>query len=39
LTIVLEVIIDHAADILEGTGSDLDRLSEEIFGTHTNAAP
>jgi magnesium transporter len=37
LTTVLEVIIDHAADILEGTGSDLDRLSEEIFGTHTNA--
>ena len=34
LITVLEVIIDHAADILEGAANDLDRLSEEIFGTH-----
>jgi magnesium transporter len=34
LIAILEVIIDHVADVLEGVGEDLDRLSEEIFG-HT----
>jgi magnesium transporter len=34
LIAVLEVIVDHAADILEGAGTDLDHLSEQIFGTH-----
>jgi magnesium transporter len=34
LVAILEVIVDHAADLLEGTGSDLDCLSEEIFGTN-----
>jgi magnesium transporter len=34
LIAILEVIIDHSADHLEGSGSDLDRLSEEIFGTN-----
>lgn len=36
LVAILEVIVDHAADVLEGVGSDLDCLSEEIF--ETNAA-
>ncbi|MCI0420730.1 MAG: magnesium transporter CorA, partial [Acidobacteria bacterium] len=36
LVAILEVIVDHAADVLEGVGSDLDCLSEEIF--RTNAA-
>jgi magnesium transporter len=31
---ILEVIVDHAADVLEGVGGDLDRLTEEIFGTN-----
>lgn len=34
LAVLLEVIIDHAADILEGAGVDLDQLSEQIFGAH-----
>jgi len=36
LIAVLEGIVDHAADVLEGAGVDLDRLSEEIFGTNGN---
>jgi len=31
---ILEAIVDHAADVLEGVGTDLDGLSEEIFGTN-----
>jgi magnesium transporter len=31
---ILEVIVDHAADVLEGVGGDLDGLSEEIFGSN-----
>jgi len=34
LVAILEVIVDHAADVLEGVGRDLDGLSEEIFGTN-----
>jgi magnesium transporter len=34
LIAILEAIVDHAADVLEGAGSDLDCLSEEIFGTN-----
>jgi magnesium transporter len=34
LVAILEVIVDHAADVLEGVGGDLDGLSEEIFGTN-----
>ena len=34
LAAILEVIVDHAADVLEGVGRDLDCLSEEIFGTN-----
>jgi magnesium transporter len=34
LVAILEVIVDHAADLLEGVGSDLDCLAEEIFGTN-----
>ena len=34
LVVILEAIVDHAADVLEGAGSDLDSLSEEIFGTN-----
>jgi magnesium transporter len=34
LVAILEVIVDHAADVLAGAGSDLDGLSEEIFGTN-----
>jgi magnesium transporter len=34
LITVLEVIVDHAADVLEGAGIDLDGLSEEVFGTN-----
>jgi magnesium transporter len=34
LITVLEVIVDHAADILEGAASDLDHLSEQIFGAN-----
>jgi magnesium transporter len=34
LIAVLEAIVDHAADMLESTGVDLDHLSEEIFGTN-----
>jgi magnesium transporter len=34
LAAILEVIVDHAADVLEGVGGDLDCLSEEIFGTN-----
>jgi magnesium transporter len=33
LVAILEAIVDHAADVLEGVGGDLDGLSEEIFGT------
>jgi magnesium transporter len=35
LVAILEVIVDHIADVLEGVGSDLDCLSEEVFGTTT----
>jgi magnesium transporter len=38
LAAILEVIVDHAADILEGAGEDLDHLSEKIFGTHNEDA-
>ncbi|HUI22234.1 MAG TPA: magnesium transporter CorA family protein [Methylocella sp.] len=34
LATILEVIVDHAADLLENNASDLDCLSEEVFGTH-----
>jgi magnesium transporter len=34
LVAILEVIVDHAADVLESVGGDLDCLSEEIFGIH-----
>ncbi|MGH6834055.1 MAG: magnesium transporter CorA family protein [Methylocella sp.] len=34
LVAILEAIVDHAADALEGVGGDLDCLSEEIFGTN-----
>ncbi|MDQ6702659.1 MAG: magnesium transporter CorA, partial [Pseudomonadota bacterium] len=34
LAAILEAIVDHAADVLEGVGNDLDGLSEEIFGTN-----
>jgi magnesium transporter len=33
LTAIVDVIVDHAADVLEGAGGDLDCLSEGIFGT------
>ncbi|MGQ0446340.1 MAG: magnesium transporter CorA family protein [Beijerinckiaceae bacterium] len=39
LAAILEVIVDHAADVLEGAGSDLDCLSEEIFGTNHATPP
>ena len=38
LIAILEVIVDHAADVLEGAGEDLDHLSEKIFGTHKEDA-
>src|SRR6202047_345408 len=31
---ILEVVVDHAADVLAGAGSDLDGLSKQIFGTN-----
>jgi magnesium transporter len=34
LIAVVEVIVGHAADVLEGVGGDLDCLSEEIFGSN-----
>ena len=34
LVAILEVIVDHAADALEGVGGELDCLSEEVFGTN-----
>ncbi len=34
LVAILEAIVDHAADVLEGVGGDLDCLSEDIFGTN-----
>jgi magnesium transporter len=34
LVAILEVIVGHAADVLEGVGGDLDCLSEKIFGTN-----
>jgi magnesium transporter len=34
LVAILEVIVDHVADVLESVGGDLDGLSEEIFGTN-----
>ncbi len=34
LIAILEAIVDHAADVLEGVGGDLDYLSEQIFGTN-----
>jgi magnesium transporter len=34
LVAILAVIVDHAADVLESVGRDLDCLSEEIFGTN-----
>jgi magnesium transporter len=33
LAAIVDVIVDHAADVLEGAGGDLDCLSEDIFGT------
>jgi magnesium transporter len=39
LAAILEGIVDHAADVLEGVESDLDCLSEEIFGTNGAKAP
>ncbi|MGH6841023.1 MAG: CorA family divalent cation transporter, partial [Methylocella sp.] len=39
LVAILEVIVDHAADVLEGVGGDLDCLSEEIFGTNHASPP
>jgi magnesium transporter len=39
LVAILEVIVDHAADVLEGVGRDLDCLSEEIFGTNAANVP
>jgi magnesium transporter len=38
LVAILEAIVDRAADVLEGAGSDLDSLSEQIFGTHKEDA-
>jgi magnesium transporter len=38
LVAVVEVIVDHAADILEGAGGDLDHLSEQIFGANKTTA-
>jgi magnesium transporter len=34
LVAILEVIVDYAADVLEGVGGDLDCLSEEIFSAN-----
>ncbi len=34
-TALVDVIVDHAADLLENAGGDLDCLSEEIFGMKT----
>jgi magnesium transporter len=34
LVAILEAIVDHTADALEGVGGDLDRLSEEVFSTN-----
>jgi magnesium transporter len=34
LAAILESIVEHAADTLEGVGNDLDCLSEDIFGSH-----
>jgi magnesium transporter len=39
LVAILEVIVDHAADVLESVGRDLDCLSEEIFGTNAANVP
>ena len=39
LVAILEVIVDHAADVLEGVGGDLDCLSEEIFGMNAADVP
>jgi magnesium transporter len=36
LIAILEAIVGHAADVLEGVGGDLDCLSEEIFGTNAS---
>jgi magnesium transporter len=38
LSSVLEVIVDYIADMLESAGSDLDSVSEQIFGTHKEDA-
>lgn len=35
LIVILEAIIDDTADLLERVGTDLDHLSEEIFGTNS----
>ncbi len=34
---MLEAIIDRTADILEKTGTEIDDVSQRIFGTHTGA--
>jgi magnesium transporter len=39
LIAILEVIINHTADLLEKVGSDLDRVSEEIIGTNRAHTP
>ena len=31
---ILEIIVDHIADLLEGVGSDLDAMSRNIFATN-----
>jgi magnesium transporter len=36
---LMEVIIDHCADTLEGAAGDLDQLSEKIFGARKKVAP
>lgn len=36
LAVLLDEIVDHAADLLEGAGSEIDSLSEEIFGVQNN---
>jgi magnesium transporter len=38
LVAILEVIVNNAADVLEGAGADLDGLSEQIFGMN-HASP
>lgn len=35
---LMDAIIDRAADVLEGVGSDLDQMSQRIFGSKLNIA-